>query len=697
MKRKIDILEHLGERISSGELNFFAPYNATLTASIHLASTLSFLVGQGGESEDHHSFFSNSSCEALYSAIKLARHYGYKNIDGFEGQVVFLDTANRFHMEFGDVKSRGLLPKIQYITNMERFRAFGKQKGPTVLIWSIEDAITMDRDYLRGITQRMDIVHVLELSSLGKDLFQRVAEILSWFQIYVWGEHLTNHLMPFGAITAKKSIYSIWNNVENCGLHSNTYGGNAMVSSFVNKLLASEFPHIVPIRSGKFLADLKKSKKLRAKCIHNYLNLFGIVPNKVLTNDSIFTKSRGLYLERVKDGRPILDCLGSSGCNGIGHNNEKFWEKVKSSHLSPSDIIDQLRQKIYVRTGLKRTIQGISGASVVEIALRFALLSQDGKEDILILKGNYSGKTMVSMAVSDIPKEFFKPFYNKVHVLDINSTSFEKQLMEHLKSKSVALIWMECIQGRNFQKVGEHTLELIFRERENYGYHIGFDEILNGGFRVGNLTSFSQRFKPDIITFSKVFSGMILPNALLAISDEVYQNCLRKDAEYTMYFSNKHQNRLRAAIALQCLHWVEENRIEQRIRYNQKLFLDFFKTNPKPIPYIKNLNVEGLHINVEVDIKRFPLGHLKPSTRNLVFSSLLFKKKRVMSIHGRFLPSFDVCENDLLYLAQSIKRIYSIHPMNLLWYVLVNAIKMFWIYLRIRILNLKELRFKTYE
>ena len=100
MKRKIDILEHLGERISSGELNFFAPYNATLTASIHLASTLSFLVGQGGESEDHHSFFSNSSCEALYSAIKLARHYGYKNIDGFEGQVVFLDTANRFHMEF---------------------------------------------------------------------------------------------------------------------------------------------------------------------------------------------------------------------------------------------------------------------------------------------------------------------------------------------------------------------------------------------------------------------------------------------------------------------------------------------------------------------------------------------------------------------------------------------------------------------
>ena len=321
----------------------------------------------------------------------------------------------------------------------------------------------------------------------------------------------------------------------------------------------------------------------------------------------VVTKAYGPYIE-LNDGRKIIDAISSWWCKSLGHNHPRLKAALLAQlehfeHVifanSTYEVIIQLSEKLsQLCPGLDKVFYASEGSSAVEIALKMSLHAQklrgeNQRTQFTALKNAYHGETFMALGLSDLG--LYRQAY-EAHLIQpkfienipyVNSTTdplwddcsciwptIEEQL-ERQAAHLAAIIVEPIVQGAAGMRIySQDFLRRLRTWTQAHGIYLIADEIMTGLGRTGYaLASEHAQIKPDFICLSKgLTSGWLAMSAVLTHSN-IY-DLFYADYEIEKNFLHSHTfsgNALAAAVALECLHVLEDEKI-----YKQVQKKDFF-------------------------------------------------------------------------------------------------------------------------
>ncbi|WP_339050461.1 adenosylmethionine--8-amino-7-oxononanoate transaminase [Rickettsiella endosymbiont of Xylota segnis] len=316
----------------------------------------------------------------------------------------------------------------------------------------------------------------------------------------------------------------------------------------------------------------------------------------------IIKKAYGPYIE-LTDGRRIIDAISSWWCKSLGHNHPRLKAALQAQlecfeHVifanSTYEIILQLSEKLAnICPGLNKVFYASEGSSAVEIALKMSLhaqqlLSQNQRTQFTSLQNGYHGETFMALGLSDLglyrkayEAHLIKPNFIQ-NIPYVHSSSdplwdncsaiwpdIEKQL-EKQEANLAAIIVEPIVQGAGGMKIySQDFLRRLRKWTQTHGIYLIADEIMTGLGRTGQaLACEHAKIKPDFICLSKGLTSGWLPMSAVLTHTEIY-NLFYDDYSSGKSFLHSHTfsgNALAAAVALECLNILKDEKIFQQVR-----------------------------------------------------------------------------------------------------------------------------------
>lgn len=316
----------------------------------------------------------------------------------------------------------------------------------------------------------------------------------------------------------------------------------------------------------------------------------------------IIKKAYGSYIE-LTDGRRIIDAISSWWCKSLGHNHPRLKAALQAQlecfeHVifanSTYEIIIQLSEKLgNLCPGLNKIFYASEGSSAVEIALKMSLhaqqlLSQNQRTQFTSLQNGYHGETFMALGLSDLglyrkayEAHLIKPNFIQ-NIPYVHSSSdplwnncsaiwpdIEKQL-EKQEANLAAIIVEPIVQGAGGMKIySQDFLRRLRKWTQTHGIYLIADEIMTGLGRTGQaLACEHAKIKPDFICLSKGLTSGWLPMSAVLTHTEIY-NLFYDDYSSGKSFLHSHTfsgNALAAAVALECLNILKDEKIFQQVR-----------------------------------------------------------------------------------------------------------------------------------
>lgn len=523
--------------------------------------------------QKYKSFFCNSGNEALQAAIKIIRHNGSDFYDQYAGRILIHSSLPNSHMLFFTDNSR-FYPNITFINNLDNLKKKIELEPSLAIIFTVLNPMELDKiqAFLDGLEIK-PLFLALDLSLVSIPTLHKFRIKKTDFELIIWGEELTNRQVPFGAMTMSNTLFKKWNTMDNCLLHSTTYGGNLLS---VNKSLA----HLLSHYKGHVDSDFNNYHKSqtninRIKYFSDYVNPKLTKLYKSIGYDFEVKKADGCYLTVIINGKEycLFDCIGGGGLSIFGHNPSDLVDSVIRTHNVDTDYISLLTIKLRKLIGLEVFFPSVSGASAVEGAIILGLSAQPiSRRKILVFDKNYSGKLLLPLIAStSLPQDhnnFFKPHYHEVVTMDPFDENAELNLKSILKEGGIGLIWFEYVRGHDGKKVPDKIINIICENRKKYNYFIGIDEVLCGMCRTGPILSASSTsLNPDIVTLSKGLTYMTFPIGGTLVSSDIRNKASFNSREMVRHLETRYRNQIGAHIALHCLERIETNHISNNVRF----------------------------------------------------------------------------------------------------------------------------------
>lgn len=676
-----EILDLIRQRIQQNKATFLLSSQPVFAEAAQAAYLLSFYINHVNQSEHeiiYKTFFCNSHIEALHGAIKITRHKALALNPKSNGKILIYDDR-LFYKDLFDPLSRGkekaLIPNVLFYKKpseivMDLDKTECDSIGIAVCLY--EDVSVNFLNRIQQLCKEKRIIFILDASCATFDLHKTIIKKLLFSpDVVVWGEGLTDFQVPFGAFSVTDNIYKPWCKVSSCFIHSSTYGGNSLVTSivrdhFLNNGTWIKDKHNI-LQRIKEIAERPKSR-IEAFC--KYVNPITPLIYKAAKLDLDIVKAKGSKLfvnDRQRGEIELIDCVGGGGSNLRGHNPSDIVEDVIEEHDRNRDYWQELSYKLCTLTGLDNAFPAVSGACAVDIAFTLAMLAnKKDKSKIIIFKGNYAGKTLISLngTWDETVKKPFAPLYYDVVYIDIFSDQASQLLLHELSSGKVALVWFELLQGGQLNKIPHVILDAIIKNKKTLGYFIGVDEILNGMFRTGSFLSIDRSFiKPDLATLSKGLSDMSFPIAITLVSYEIYEKAKRCNECLVARYESLLVNQLGSHIALHGLDCsissgVEEN--VQRMGYLLKSGLQEINKHPS---LLKEIRGEGLHLHLCLNMNKFPFYLFGKEISELLISRLCLIKGNVVLFFCRLLPPLNISELDIRKIISGIEKVFKMNRM----------------------------------
>lgn len=611
-------------------------------------------------------FFSSSGFEALQAAIKIARHNFFLKKKNMTHEIYIYSSNKNLDYHFNIISSsshREIIPEITLVSNFGFFidlMKFNNQLyknsyiirvGTEIESKKIEEASTWAR--------KSNSILIIDVSELKFENAVSFIRNLSFTpDVLIWGEALTDYQVPFGTCIMSDKIYKPWDRFDTCFLHSSTYGGNRLALKYVlSKLLSPKLLNEDYEKVREYCEHIKNNQKILVKAFAKYVNP-GLV---FLYSMAGFTltplTSSGSKLTFFKKGdkkRQVIDFISGAGAAIRGHCPNDIIEEVINIHDKKKDYVKDLSKRLSELTELAYLFPAVSGATAVDIALTLALTGTK-KEKILTFKGNYSGKTLFSLSLSEGAEiqQPFAPLYPEVIFLDPFSSDASEKLIEIIKSHKLALIWFEYIQGSTCCPIPKNLIQIINQYKKKYGYFIGVDEVLMGIYRNGTFLSFEGQVEsPDIITFSKALSDGTFPMSATLISELLYQNIKKENPYLIKYFSEIYRNQLGAHIALHVIDKISKSiEFRNNVKNVEELLNTGFKKISSQSPIIENIEGIGLMYKISYNLKSRLLNifgrKIAEFTLILYLTNLYFKKADILVFFDRCIPSLTISESEV--------------------------------------------------
>ncbi|MCA9401070.1 MAG: aminotransferase class III-fold pyridoxal phosphate-dependent enzyme, partial [Candidatus Omnitrophica bacterium] len=506
-----------------------------------------------------------------------------------------------------------------------------------------------------------------------KNSFTRKSDFkdyISDFDVVATGEALTGYQVPFGAFTMTDQAYAPWNNLENALIHSSTYGGNSLALSAVSRHLLQETDYFKTQPAAlEYCRSLEEDDHKRKDAFARYVNptlvwLYGINGYDL---NPLHAQGSVLTVENNGTTRELIDCMAGGGAVARGHAPSDLSGEVLDQHDGSIDYWEKLESLLVEKTGLSHAFPAISGATAVDQAMSMSMLANHEKTQLLILRGNYAGKTLLSLNGSvihelDLQKPF-KPLYHDVVYLDPFEKGIEAQLKQYLSSKKIALVWMELIHGTSNRAVPEHIIDLIAEYKKEGGYLIGVDEVLTGFYRTGVLFAFQRtRLAVDVLSLSKAMSDGTFPIGATMASHDVYHKALRQNEQYVRWIEMFYKNQLGSHISVHGIEKLLKANPSGHVREVSGILKSGFKSIALESPLMSSIDGDGFMLHIQYAYDHWLLKILGKAAKMLfpVYASgLVLKEQDIFLAVDRCLPAITLSKDHATTIVSRMRALFT--------------------------------------
>jgi acetylornithine/succinyldiaminopimelate/putrescine aminotransferase len=635
--------------------------------------------GRHETGEDRQSFLANGLEEALSGAIKLARYC--RNLSRVHSIGVIFDPVDRL-VDFASARlnevsrswegeapsepvgssaqqsttadrppgiARGLshntrvsfLPGVQVI-GADRLSAepgtldlegapdngdiaIAANINPLVLVAGADQLLDKHADRIRLLVQRQAPVVITcvdrrSLAALRHNSRGILHEIVP--DIVVFDESFVEHAVPFGAFTARKSLFAWWNRAGKATFHSTTFQPNTISTLHFMRCLAEADPDFYRHYS-EVLEQLPTDLARQGDWFRRYYNpsLYRLIRATGFNIQGVRASGSFVFV----GGRPVYDAVSGVACSFRGHNPPAYADEIKTlAGVMPdgngaelrrgcdgqSACEAELRRRLEDLTGLEYLLPAVSGATAVENALKLALLAQAPKRHILVLRAGFGGKTLLALTGTANPayKERIEPLYPDVHYIDAVAPDAEAEIESQLKTGKFALVQVELIQAvGGVRAVPQNVLRLLDEGRKRWGYLLLVDEVQTGMYRTGSFTlSQTLGLAPDLLLLGKATTDMMFPFALTLYSAKVQAMLEQHGSNLTDSIKRRYAYESGYKTVINVLRLAEEMNISRHVSEAAGIFAELLESGLASTRIVRDVRVFGLLIGIELDTRRWP-------------------------------------------------------------------------------------------
>jgi acetylornithine/succinyldiaminopimelate/putrescine aminotransferase len=558
---------------------------------------------------DFQTFLANGFDEALSGAIKLAR-YGASQADRPTTGLV-LDPGDRLGpfaaVTVTDGQTIEFIPGITIVRGRQDFPA-DVRCGFVVLVASVDHPLDGFAEPVRAFIARdkpivITCIDRASLAALRRSPSGLLREVEP--DIVVFDESFVNRDVPFGAFTAYKTLYELWNRPGKTTFHSTTYQPNTISSLHFLRCLEKEDPEFHAVIAD----DLELIQNDPTACGTLFAHLYS--PSLYRATRSagcaVPVRATGSYV--TVGGRRIFDGVSGVACSIRGHNPLDYVREI-GDLPGVCDCEEELTQRLHALTGLEHVLPAVSGASAVESALKLALVAQFPKRHVLALKAGFGGKTLFALTGTwnTAYKEHIEPLYADVTYVDPWAADAVAQIEAALAKYPVAVVQVELIQAvGGVRRVPEAVIRHLEARRQHYGYLLLVDEVQTGMYRTGPFTlSRSIGLTPDLLILGKGTSDMMFPFALVLYTPAVQERLDRAGSGLPAGIRQRHGYEFGYRTVLNVLRRAEELRLAERVSDAGAEFARLLGDELAGCKAVREVRVFGLLIGIELETRGWP-------------------------------------------------------------------------------------------
>lgn len=322
----------------------------------------------------------------------------------------------------------------------------------------------------------------------------------------------------------------------------------------------------------------------------------------------VLTRGEGVFLWDDA-GKKYLDMMSAYSAVSHGHANPRLINRVREqvarltvvSRAFHSDTLGPFLARACQLTGQDRALPMNTGAEAVETAVKAARkwaytvkgVAPD-KAEIISCKGNFHGRTLAAIAMSDEPqyRNGFGPFpagFRNVAYGDIDA-------LRAAINKNTAAFIVEPVQGEGGIVVPPPGyLKAAAELCREHNVLLIADEIQTGLGRTGKfLACEHDDVKPDGLILGKALGGGILPVSMFLAREEVMEVFTPGD-----HGSTFGGNPLAAAVGLEALNILVDEDLAGNSAAMGEYLIGQLRTIDSPL--IREIRGKGLFVGVEID------------------------------------------------------------------------------------------------
>ncbi len=580
----------------------------------------------------YQSFLANSFDEALSGAIKLARYAAdvedrpkagfVLDPEGRLGPSVSVTLAGQDRIEFvPDVVVAGC--KAAAITDL----APGQDHFGFVVLFP--SAAPEAKAILESLRHRQSEVSPLVIACVDRPGLAHCRQdpASPWRElrpdIVVFDESFVRKYVPFGAFTARGSLYNHWNKPRTSTFHSTTYQPNAIASLVFLKCLEQDDPEIFARLTRQF-ERIAQDRAYRRWLFARLYNPALARATAAVGWDTPEIRAAGHYV--TVNGRAVFDGVAGVACSIRGHNPTGYRQEIEKLAAVP-DYRRATTDRLQALTGLGYLVPAVSGASAVENALRLGLVAQYPRNYVLALKGGFGGKTLLALTgtANSSYKTRIDPLYPHVLYVDPFRGSAIDDLEAAFQTHPVAVVQTELIQAvGGVRAVPERVLRYLEAKKRQEGYLLFVDEVQTGMYRTGPFVRCQEvGVEPDLLTIGKGTSDMMFPFAVTLYSERVREQLAARQSDLPEVIRERFDYEFGYKTLLNALDRVEEANLSGQVRETGALLAKLLGERLASCKAVRDIRVFGLLAAIELDTRNRPRAWLRKQAGSLYVMSLL--------------------------------------------------------------------------
>ena len=351
-----------------------------------------------------------------------------------------------------------------------------------------------------------------------------------------------------------------------------------------------------------------------------------LTQHKSHPNNIAITKAKDSVLID-ENGNTYIDAIASWYTCMYGHCNSYITNKISQQlqqlhHTVFSSLTHEPAVKLseelikILPENQEKIFFSDNGSTSVEIGIKMALqyhFNQGEKRNTLIaFEDGFHGDTFGAMSVSGLSvyNGPFEDFFLDVKRIPTPNGENHEAILEMLETilenNNVAgFIYEPLVQGAAAMKMHDvNGLEAILKFCETHNIITVADEVMTGFGKTGKYFASDYMItKPDVICLSKALTAGIMPMAITACSQKIYDAFYSDDIGKGLFHGHTYSaNPLACTAALVGIELLQSAEIQeniQRITNSHKVFNERIKNHPKVastrqigIIYALDLNIE---------------------------------------------------------------------------------------------------------